>query len=234
MGAARGIAGASGGAYLGRRGGEELGRLVGAPEVGGKVGGVLGSIAGGYGAVKSPEMIEGYLGRLLGKPTPGIGTVGSAAQEAGYEPPVMKIPEPKGPKVIRAEQVPGPDTAGKGNLLTPAARRGEEGAGAELMGRGRSVLYTVPEYEGTAPKMKMTFPPNASGESEASLEAINRGKAEKLGGIKRFAVDSRSGVRRRVYGADQTPNPYEHIIRSGPDGEFIETSGTKARPYNPQ
>lgn len=72
---------------------------------------------------------------------------------------------------------------------------------------------------------------NASGESEASLEAIRRGASEAKQGIKRFAVDSRSGAKRPVFGVDTTPNPYEHIVRSGPEGDFIETSGSKARPF---
>lgn len=72
----------------------------------------------------------------------GLGKPGTAAQEAGYEPPVTRVPFKGGtqPKVTY-EQVPGPDTAGKGNLLTPAAKRGEAGAGAELTRRGRVVLH---------------------------------------------------------------------------------------------
>lgn len=165
LSAIRGLAGAEGGAYLGRRGGEELGRLVGAQDFGGKVGGALGSIVGGVGAIKSPEMLEGYIGRLMGKGAApvGVGVVGSAAQEAGYEPPVMKIPIRSEPAYkLTPEQVPGPDTAGKGNLLTPLARRGDFRAGAELVRRGRSVISVPAEdYTGTAaekPRMKIRFP----------------------------------------------------------------------------
>lgn len=75
---------------------------------------------------------------------------------------------------------------------------------------------------------------NASGESDASMEAINRAKAEKMGRVSRYAIDSRSGAKRPMFGVDQTPNPYEHIVRSGPEGEFIEASGSKARPYSPR
>lgn len=79
----------------------------------------------------------------------GIGVPGSPQQEAGYQAPVLKIPEPKGkqPKVT-PEQVPGPDTAGKGNLLTPGAKRGVEGFGDEHVRRGRPVLYTQEQYPG--------------------------------------------------------------------------------------
>ena len=76
---------------------------------------------------------------------------------------------------------------------------------------------------------------NASGESEASGEAISRGRSEASQGVKRVAVDSRSGNERPlITGADNTPNPYEHIIRRTPSGEFIESSGDKARPYMPK
>ena len=81
----------------------------------------------------------------------GVGVPGSAAQEAGYQPPVTKAPFPReGGAPVTVEQVPGPDTAGKGNLLTPAARRGVPGAGEELVRRGRPTLF-VPreEYPGT-------------------------------------------------------------------------------------
>lgn len=77
------------------------------------------------------------------RPTPiSEQAVGSVEKEAGYQPPVVKVPFKGGtqPKVTY-EQVPGPDTAGKGNLLTPAAKRGEAGAGAELTRRGRVVLH---------------------------------------------------------------------------------------------
>lgn len=77
----------------------------------------------------------------------GIGVVGSPEQEAGYQPPVLRVPAPTGIKRVTPEQIPGPDTAGKGNILTPLAKAGEEGAGAELLRRGRKIIYTVPTFE---------------------------------------------------------------------------------------
>jgi hypothetical protein len=82
----------------------------------------------------------------------GIPKVGSAAQESGYYPPVTKVPiRPTPDYKLTPESVPGPDTAGKGNLLTPIAKRGDPRAAAELQRRGRNVLY-VPAEEYPAPR----------------------------------------------------------------------------------
>lgn len=77
--------------------------------------------------------------------------VGSSTKEAGYQPPVRKVPFPyEGGAPVTVEQVPGPDTPGKGNWLTPAADRGVPGAGEELVRRGRPTLFTPREsYSGT-------------------------------------------------------------------------------------
>jgi len=46
------------------------------------------------------------------------GTVGSAAQESGWSPSVTQVPiRPTPSSPLTPESVPGPDTAGKGNLL---------------------------------------------------------------------------------------------------------------------
>lgn len=78
-------------------------------------------------------------------------TPGTAAKESGYTPPVTRVPiRPTPPSPLTPEQVPGPDTPGRGNLLTPAARRGDPRAAQELMRRGRSIIYTpAEEYPGT-------------------------------------------------------------------------------------
>ena len=75
----------------------------------------------------------------------GLGAPGSSAQESGYTPSITKVPitsQPSSP--LTPESVPGPDTSGKGNLLTPLAKRGDARAAQELMRRGRGVLY-VPD-----------------------------------------------------------------------------------------
>ena len=89
---------------------------------------------------------EGILSRKtpsgipVGNPTPFA--AGSATQEAGFQPAVTKVPirpMPTGP--LTPESVPGPDTSGKGNLLTPLAKTGDPRAAAELLRRGRKVLF---------------------------------------------------------------------------------------------
>jgi hypothetical protein len=79
-------------------------------------------------------------------------TVGSAAQEAGSYPPVTRVPiRPTPPYKLTPESVPGPDTAGKGNLLSPLAKQGDPRAAAELLRRGRKVIY-VPAESYPAPR----------------------------------------------------------------------------------
>src|SRR5262249_2905518 len=80
-----------------------------------------------------------------------VGVPGTAAQEAGYQPPITKVPiRPTPTSPLTPQQVPGPDRAGKGNLLTPAARRGDPRAASELQRRGRTVLHVpAEEYPGT-------------------------------------------------------------------------------------
>lgn len=98
----------------------------------------------------------------------GVGVPGSPQQEAGYQPPVTRVPiRPKPSSPLTPEQVPGPDTAGKGNLLTPAAKRGDPRAAQETMRRGRQVMYVpAEEYPGTrlegtlAERMGQSQPPN--------------------------------------------------------------------------
>ena len=72
---------------------------------------------------------------------------------------------------------------------------------------------------------------NASGESEASQEALKRAASEKRQGVKYYVQDSRSGNERPLLGmgaVDYKVQPYEHLIRRGPDGETIMDSGAKA------
>jgi hypothetical protein len=79
-------------------------------------------------------------GLPVGNPTPFA--VGSASQEAGWQPSVTKVPIRQEPQYnLTPQSVPGPDTSGKGNLLTPLAKRGDPRAAAELQRRGRTVIY---------------------------------------------------------------------------------------------
>jgi len=70
---------------------------------------------------------------------------GSPQKEGGYQPALVQVPirpEPNSPLTV--QQVPGPDSPARANLLTPAAKRGDPRAAAELQRRGRSVLF-VPD-----------------------------------------------------------------------------------------
>ena len=74
---------------------------------------------------------------------------------------------------------------------------------------------------------------NGSGESSASMEAINRMKAERAQGIQRFRVDTRSGVRTPLIGpdaADAQAGPYDVIMQSTPQGDIELDRGQRARP----
>lgn len=83
--------------------------------------------------------------------------VGSPGQETGYYPAVTKVPiRPEPPYKLTPESVPGPDTAGKGNLLSPLAKRGDPRAAKELMRRGRNVLY-VPAEDYPGPRETVKF-----------------------------------------------------------------------------
>jgi hypothetical protein len=77
---------------------------------------------------------------------------------------------------------------------------------------------------------------NASGESAASQEAINRAASQKAQGIKTYRVDSRSGNAVPVLGtdaADVQAAPYEHIVQVARDGQVtIQDSGKHARPLD--
>lgn len=74
---------------------------------------------------------------------------------------------------------------------------------------------------------------NASGESSASKEAINRSVSEKARGIKRYRVDTRSGQEIPLLGVDavDTPaGPYDVIEERHPDGTVVTLdSGKHAR-----
>jgi hypothetical protein len=76
---------------------------------------------------------------------------------------------------------------------------------------------------------------NASGESSASQEAINRAESERAQGVSRVAVDTRSGAERPLTGVDAVdyqPQPYETVEFRGGDQDGQEIArGDKARPY---
>lgn len=77
---------------------------------------------------------------------------------------------------------------------------------------------------------------NASGESAASQEAMNRVKSERNQGIKRVRIDTRSGnetpIMNNSDAVDLAAGPYDVIELRHPDGTtVIQDQGAKARPY---
>ena len=79
---------------------------------------------------------------------------------------------------------------------------------------------------------------NASGESAASQEAINRVTSEKTQGIQRYRVDTRSGVETPIPNTadavDIKAQPFEEIRQRGPEGDTLLDRGTQARPFTPK
>jgi hypothetical protein len=74
---------------------------------------------------------------------------------------------------------------------------------------------------------------NASGESAASQEAINRAASEKAQGVKRFRIDSRSGKETPLFGPDAVdakPGPYDYIVSRDSKGQTVLDMGRSAFP----
>lgn len=73
---------------------------------------------------------------------------------------------------------------------------------------------------------------NASGESAASQEAINRAASEKSKGETYHRIDTRSGKETPIIGADRVDakaGPYEVIVKRGSKGDTTLDSGAKSR-----
>src|SRR6266568_2482524 len=146
-----------------------------------------------------------------------------------------------------------------GGQLTTPARLLVEGTGALLkqVPVGRNVKETVqamavppelPEAKVLSRELKAgeraaidlsdlrtkQLTPNASGESEASLEAINRAKQEKLAGVSRVRIDTRSGKETPLIGpeaVDAKAGAYDRIVQRRADGsETTLAEGGQARP----
>ena len=115
------------------------------------------------------ENQPGWSVKLPGRMPKNFGAVGSPTQESGYYPSITKVPiRPEPPYKLTPESVPGPDTAGKGNLLSPLAKAGDPRAAQELMRRGRNVLY-VPAEEYPPPRSSEVLkPPGFEKESVAA------------------------------------------------------------------
>jgi len=78
--------------------------------------------------------------------------------------------------------------------------------------------------------------PNASGESSASLENINRVASQKAKGIKTYKVDSRSGIPTPILANDAVDwhpeGAYHKVTVDGEGNVELLESGDRARPFN--
>jgi hypothetical protein len=77
--------------------------------------------------------------------------------------------------------------------------------------------------------------PNGSGESAASMEAINRVASEKKGGVKRVRIDTRSGNEMPLIGTDAVDaqaGPYDVIVQRTPQGDVELDRGIRARAFS--
>ncbi len=85
----------------------------------------------------------------------------------------------------------------------------------------------------TSAVQEADLPNNASGESSASLENINRVASQKAKGLRTYKLDSRSGLATPVLAndaADFHPSQYEHKIEVDADGNInLLESGGSAR-----
>jgi hypothetical protein len=120
------------------------------------------------------------------------------------------------------QQAPG---ARKFSLSPTAASNPVTDAISQATAQGQAVL--PPEETSLR-----TFSPNGSGESPASMEAINRVASENSQGIKRFRIDTRSGQETPLFGVDAVDvkaGPYDRIVQRGPMGETTLDQGARAR-----
>jgi hypothetical protein len=88
----------------------------------------------------------------------------------------------------------------------------------------------IPQIESTPPSIV----PNASGESSASMEAINRASSERRANVSRVKIDTRSGKETPLIGTDAVDakaGPYERIVKRQPGKpDQVLDQGEKAKP----
>jgi hypothetical protein len=147
----------------------------------------------------------------------------------------------EGPVLFRGAPEGFPERTGKVGLPPSdqwsqvAANAAAEGADPQLVNR----INQISEMNARAEKRinnaaASRTRPNASGESAASQEAINRVASEQRQGIKRFRIDTRSGNEIPLTGVDAVdarPGQYDVIVERSPKGETVLDSGPKSRPY---
>ena len=117
--------------------------------------------------------------------------------------------------------------------LSAIADRKAAAAAGKTQG-GASSRTTVTDPTTGRPEFSDVVANNASGESAASQEAINRAASQKAQGIKTYRIDTRSGNEVPLLGVDATDasaGPYDVIVQRGPKGETVLDTGARARPY---
>jgi hypothetical protein len=129
---------------------------------------------------------------------------------------------------------------GKGQITRPEVfERMLKNHSAEDLGRMIDEGKHLPPVSGGSQGARAAEKPqqvatNASGESSASQEAINRQASEKRQGIKRYRVDSRSNRAVPLIGPDAVDakaGKFEHIVQVNADGsETVLDSGDRAAP----
>jgi hypothetical protein len=129
---------------------------------------------------------------------------------------------------------------GKGQITRPEVfERMLKNHSAEDLGRMMDEGKHLPPVSGGSQGARAAEKPqqvvtNASGESSASQEAINRQASEKRQGIKRYRVDSRSNRAVPLIGPDAVDakaGKFEHIVQVNADGsETVLDSGDRAAP----
>ena len=123
------------------------------------------------------------------------------------------------------------DVAAKPRATPAAAAAATPAAGEDLTAIRQKSLNQARQRAGVPPEPVTT---NASGESAASQEAINRVASEKTLGMRRYRIDTRSGNEIPLIGVDAVdaqPGPYDVIVERGPKGEMVLDTGSRARPY---
>jgi hypothetical protein len=157
---------------------------------------------------------------------------GSAAKQKGYDAIVLMSPE-KWKEFQSTGKIPSSLELQHLEKLEAAPKTAPKNPQHEQL-FSEAVAAIGPGTEKTAAKTKI----NASGESAASQEAINRASSEKAAGTKRVRIDTRSGRETPIIGTeavDAKAGPYDVIVQRTPGKpEVLLDSGRTARPYRPK
>lgn len=144
---------------------------------------------------------------------------------------LSKADTPAKQRTARTELENAKDKLNEHNILRRPVSGGSQGAVARVEQLIPDAANTVRGVQSEANRFGVDLSPNASGESAASRESINRLASEKSKGLKRIVIDIRSGAEKPLIGVDAVdyaPRPYERVEFQGGnrDGEII-SQGSK-------